>query len=81
MDRKTAPAEEVMRQKKLGLLVDFFSAAGISERIVEVLAAGRDGYPDLRQAARRTIVENCDPNTICLLPQLQLLEKAMNKNK
>lgn len=61
------------------MLVDFFSAADISERFVEVVAAGRDGYADLRQAARRTIVENYDLNSICLLAQLQLPEMAMNK--
>ena len=59
--------------------MDFCAAAGISECVVEVVAAECIGYAALRQAARRTIVENFDLNTICLLAQLQLLEKAMNK--
>ncbi len=61
------------------MLVDYFSAAGSSDRVVEVLAAGRDGYADLRQAARRTIVENYDLKSNCLPAQLQLLERVMNK--
>ena len=73
------PRRRSGKGERIGLLVDFFSAAGISERVVEVLAAGRDGYADLRQAARRTIVENYDLNSICLLAQLQLPEMAMNK--
>ena len=63
----------------IGLLVDYFSAAGISERVVEVLAALRDGNADLRQAARRAIVENYDLKSISLPAQLQLLERMMDK--
>jgi glycosyltransferase involved in cell wall biosynthesis len=74
---KTAPVEEMIRDGENGLLVDFFSAPAISERVVEVLAAGRDGYADIRQSARRSIVEKYDLKTICLPAQLQLLETAM----
>jgi glycosyltransferase involved in cell wall biosynthesis len=74
---KTAPVEEMIRDGENGLLVDFFSAPAISERVVEVLAAGREGYADIRQSARRTIVEKYDLKTICLPAQLQLLETAM----
>jgi hypothetical protein len=58
--------------------VDFFTVTQISERVVDVLAAGRDGYADIRQNARRTIVEKYDLKTICLPAQLKLLETAMN---
>jgi glycosyltransferase involved in cell wall biosynthesis len=68
----------MIRDGENGLLVDFYSPAEISKRVVDVLAAGRDGYSDIRQNARRTIVENYDLKTICLPAQLQLLEKAMN---
>lgn len=74
---KTSPVEEIIRDGENGLLVDFFSAAEISERVVEVLAAGRDGYADIRQNARRTIVDKYDLKTICLPAQLQLLKTAM----
>jgi len=69
----------MIREVKNGLLVDFFSAAEISERVVDVLVAGRDGYADLRQSARRTIFDNYNLKSICIPAQLQLLEKAMNK--
>jgi len=73
---KTAPVEEVIRDGQNGLLVDFFSVAAISEQVVDALAAGRDGYADIRQNARRTIVEKYDLKTICLPAQLQLLKTA-----
>lgn len=75
---KTTPVEEMIRDDENGLLVDFFSTAKISERVVEVLAAGRDGFAGIRQNARRTIVEKYDLKTICLPAQLQLLETAKN---
>ena len=75
---KTAPVEEMIRDGENGLLVDFFTVTQISERVVDVLAAGRDGYADIRQNARRTIVEKYDLKTICLPAQLKLLETAMN---
>lgn len=74
---RTAPVEEVIRDGENGFLVDFFSPTEIAERVVAVLAAGRDGYADIRQNARRTIVENYDLSTLCLPAQLKLLEKAM----
>jgi glycosyltransferase involved in cell wall biosynthesis len=76
---KTAPVEEMIRDGENGLLVDFFSAAEISERVVEVLTAGCDGYAYIRQNARRTIVEKYDLKTICLPAQLKLLETALSR--
>ena len=75
---KTAPVEEMIWDGENGLLVDFFNPTEIAEHVIEVLAAGRDGYADIRQNARRTIVENYDLKTICLPAQLQLLETALN---
>ena len=74
---RTAPVEEVIRDGENGLLVDFFSPAQIAERVVAVLEAGREGYADIRQNARRTVIENYDLNTICLPAQLKLLERVM----
>ena len=75
---KTAPVEEVIRDNENGFLVDFHSPAEIAECVVAVLEAGCDGYSNIRQNARRTIVENYDLKTICLPAQLKLLETAMN---
>ena len=74
---KTAPVEETIRDGENGLLVDFFSMPEISERVVEVLAAGRNGYADIRLNARHTIIEKYDLKTICLPAQLQLLDTAI----
>jgi glycosyltransferase involved in cell wall biosynthesis len=76
---RTAPVEEVIRDGENGLLVDFFSPQEIAERVIEGLAAGKDGYAELRRNARRTIVEQYDLGTICLQAQLQLLERATGR--
>lgn len=74
---KTAPVEEMIRDGENGFLVDFFSPAELSEHVIDALAAGRNGYADIRQNARRTILEKFDLRTICLPAQLQLIEIAM----
>ncbi len=75
---KTSPVEEVIRDGENGMLVDFHSPAEIAERVTAALEAGRDGYADIRQAARRTVVENYDLKSVCLPQHLQLLRTAMN---
>jgi len=72
---KTQPVEEVIRDGKNGLLVDFFSPETISQRVVAVLE-DPGAYANLRHNARRTIVENYDLKTICLPAQLRWLDKA-----
>lgn len=76
---RTAPVQEVIRDGENGLLVDFFKPEEIAERVVETLAADKDGFATLRQNARRTIVENYDLKTICLPKQLGLLELVLNR--
>jgi len=76
---KTAPVEEVIRDGANGLLVDFFSPTDITERVVDALQAGRNGYAHIRQNARTTIVGKFDLKTICLPAQLQLLETALGR--
>lgn len=73
---RTAPVEEAIRDGENGLLVDFFKPEEIAERVVEALAAGKDGHATIRQNARRTVVENYDLKTICLPAHLQLLERT-----
>lgn len=74
---RTQPVEEVICDGENGFLVDFFSQNEIAERVVAVLEAGRNGHANIRQNARRTIVENYDLKTICLPEQLKLLERAL----
>lgn len=73
---RTAPVEEVIRDGENGFLVNFFSPAEISKRAVAALEAGRNGFAEMRQNARRTIVEKYDLKTICLPAQLTLLDKV-----
>lgn len=55
----TLPVEEVVRHGENGLLVDFFSPTRIADAVDEVLAHP-DRMQGLREAARRTIVEQYD---------------------
>ena len=73
---RTAPVEEVIRDGENGFLVDFFSPAEISERVVAALEAGRNSHTDIRQNARRTIIEKYDLKSICLPAQLSLLDRV-----
>lgn len=73
---RTAPVEEVIRDGENGFLVDFFSPAEISARVVAALEAGRNSHADIRQNARRTIIEKYDLKSICLPAQLSLLDKV-----
>ena len=69
----TPPVEEVIRDGKNGLLVDFFSPEQIAAAVARVLEHP-DGFQSLRQQARQTIVENYDLKTVCLPKQVQLVE-------
>ena len=68
---RTPPVEEVIRDGHNGLLTDFFSSEALAARIDEAL---RDPRQDIRERARRTIVENYDLKRICLPAQLGLVE-------
>ena len=68
---RTAPVEEVVTHGENGFLVDFFDVPGWVEQVTEVLAT-RQGLRALREAARRTVVERYDLETVCL-PQLMRL--------
>ena len=68
---RTPPVEEVIRDGHNGLLVDFFSTEGIAERIDQAL---REDFREVRERARRTVVENFDLKRICLPAQLGLVE-------
>jgi glycosyltransferase involved in cell wall biosynthesis len=70
---RTAPVEEVIRDRENGLLADFFSPDEIVERICEVLTHPTQ-MQSLRQAARQTMIEKYDLHTVCLPQQLALLQ-------
>lgn len=70
---KTPPVEEVIKDGRNGLLVDFFSPEQVADRVDQVL-----DHPDrmqhLREAARQTVVERYALKS-CLQQQVQLIEK------
>jgi glycosyltransferase involved in cell wall biosynthesis len=70
---RTAPVEEVIRHEENGLLVDFFSPRGLVEAVQRVCDEPTR-MQNLREAARRTIVERYDLKTICLPKQRSLIE-------
>jgi glycosyltransferase involved in cell wall biosynthesis len=61
----TAPVEEVIEDGRNGLLVDFFDAPAIAERVADVLARPQ-AFGALREAARQTVLERYDLATVCL---------------
>lgn len=73
---RTAPVQEVIRDQENGLLVDFFSPQDIANRVVSVLEEPR-AYSQLRENARRTILEDYDLHTRCLPAHLELIRSII----
>lgn len=77
---RTPPVEEVIDDRRNGLLVDFFSPQGIAERVDEALRRHEDLEP-LRIAARRTVAERFDLRRICLPAQARLVEQLLGASR
>lgn len=69
----TPPVAEVISHRENGLLVEFFSTAQITEAVEEALA-DRRRMQEIRDSARRTVVERFDLKKKCLPAQLNLIE-------
>jgi glycosyltransferase involved in cell wall biosynthesis len=69
----TAPVQEVIEHGRNGLLVDFFSPDQVAETVVRALADPAAHAP-LRAAARRTVVEQYDLDSVCLPQHLALID-------
>ncbi len=70
---RTPPVQEVLEDGVNGLLVDFFEPSQIVERIDEALEQP-DRMREIRQRARRMVIDRYDLKTICLPQQLTLIE-------
>ncbi|KMO20486.1 glycosyltransferase family 4 protein [Methylobacterium platani] len=70
----TPPVEEVIRDRRNGILVDFFSAAAIAEAVVAALADPGTVAP-LRAAARQTALAY-DLRRVCLPAHLRLIDEV-----
>jgi glycosyltransferase involved in cell wall biosynthesis len=75
---RTAPVEEVIRDGDNGLLVDFFDCDGLASRVIEALA-GKDGIDNdcIKAAARQTVLDRYDLNTVCLPAYRALLRRLL----
>jgi glycosyltransferase involved in cell wall biosynthesis len=72
----TAPLRDAVVHGENGLLLDFFDVEALSEAMIEACRhPGR--FAALRQAARRTVVEQFDRGTRCLPQWLALLDEAL----
>jgi len=67
---RTGPVEEVLRDGENGLLVDFFDAEALAQRMAEALERP-ERFAPLREAARRTVLERY-ALSVCLPRQLEL---------
>ena len=70
---RTPPLQEVMRDGENGLLTDFFSPAGIAERVAYALEHQAALQP-LRERARQTAIERYDLTRVCLPAQLRRVD-------
>ena len=68
---RTAPVEEVIKDGKNGLLVDFFSPEALANRVDEALDNPQP-MARLRRAARQTVLDHYGLET-CLRQQIQLI--------
>jgi glycosyltransferase involved in cell wall biosynthesis len=60
---RTPPVEEVISDGRNGQLVDFFDQEALVDRIAGAL--DRDN-PEIRLAARQTVIDRYDLHTVCL---------------
>jgi glycosyltransferase involved in cell wall biosynthesis len=74
---KTAPVLEVLENRVNGLLVDFFSADDLADRVDEVFDHP-DGFQELRDSARQTAVTRFDLTTRQLPKWERLINDVVN---
>ena len=70
---RTPPVEELITHGHNGLLVDFFKPREIADMVDRVLNHP-NRMQEMRDEARKTIVDNYDLKTICLPKHLQLIK-------
>jgi len=73
----TAPVQEVIDDRKNGLLVDFFDPTQLAEAIAELLSH-RTLAKELGQAARNTVLQRFELNS-CVQRQLALMDLVANR--
>lgn len=74
----TGPVQEVIDDGHNGLLVDFFSTAGIADAIDRVLSHP-DRMADMRARARQTVIEHFDLKRFCLPRHVALVDAVASR--
>ncbi len=74
---RTPPVEEVIKPGVNGLLADFFDHEEVAAQVIDVLEHP-DRMADLRQAARRTVVQRYDLHS-CLRRQEKLITSLVDR--
>ena len=74
----TAPNRDVLRDGENALLNTPFDVDGLADRIIDA-CRGASRYDHLRDAARRTIVERYDRETVCLPAWISLIEAELTR--
>tara|TARA_Y100000766_G_C18880069_1_gene592934 strand:+ start:625 stop:1872 length:1248 start_codon:yes stop_codon:yes gene_type:complete len=69
---KTPPVEEVIKNNKNGLLVNFFDHEKLSKKVNDILD-NPSKFNKLKKEARKTIVDKFNLKTICLPRQIQIV--------
>jgi glycosyltransferase involved in cell wall biosynthesis len=72
----TPPVQEVIEHGVNGLLVPFYDTAALAETVVDALAHP-DRYAPIRKAARQTLLERYDLQSICLPQQIKLFDAVL----
>ena len=70
----TPPVQDVIRHGENGLLVDFFNSDALATTVAEVLIDPTAHRP-LGTAARQTVIDRFDLQTVCLPQLLQLVDR------
>jgi glycosyltransferase involved in cell wall biosynthesis len=76
---RTAPVEEVICDRKNGLLVDFFSDREISECLDEVLEHPNRWRP-MREQARAVVLQRYDLDRLCLPGQISQVRRLIGRS-
>ena len=75
----TKPVMEVIRNKKNGLLVDYFSPEALLNAVYEILDHP-DKMANMRSSARQFVIENYDLHTKLLPAHLKLIKDIANNS-
>jgi glycosyltransferase involved in cell wall biosynthesis len=73
----TPPVQEVICNGDNGLLVDFFDQQALVETVSQVLN-NPEQFTQIRQAARISVVNRFDLETVCLPKQIQLINRLLS---